>query len=331
MATMTAEEREAINGADPDEIASLAAVGAEKDPVHNTPAGAAAEDGPEDDEKDEGDDDEGDEGSMPDVEAAAPAAAASEPAAAEPVAEVAPAASAAVEPVAVAPASFQYELPTDFEDRKAAIRTANSAALEKYDAGELTKEELLTEQERIADERRQLDAMQTKAEIAQQMQQQSAEAVRMSAVNRLFEDAAKPEGGAVDYRTDAAKMRDLDTFVKALAADEANASKPLGWFLDEAHRRVKVLHNIGAPTAAAPAAPAKTPAQVKAEAVAARKPDLAGSTPDLSQVPGGSDSSDVGGEFQDIDNLDGMEFEAALAKMAKTQPERFARYSAGVK
>ena len=149
----------------------------------------------------------------------------------------------------------------------------------------------------------------------------------MAAVNRMFAEAAKPEAGGVDYRKDEAKMRDLDTFVKALAADDANADKPLGWFLDEAHRRVKVLHNI-APAAPAPAVP-KTPAEIKAAAAAARKPDLSGSTPDLSQVPGGSDSSDVGGEFADIDSLDGQAFEDAIRRMAKSQPERFARYSSG--
>ena len=55
--------------------------------------------------------------------------------------------------------------------------------------------------------------------------------------------------------SDAAKVRDLDLFVKALASDEANNEKPLVWFFDEAHRRVLALHGSTATPTPAPVTP----------------------------------------------------------------------------
>lgn len=321
LSTLTDEERAAIEDASDEEIASLKAVGAEKDPVHTTNASLADADDPDDEDKD--DDQAADtaaaaeEGAAPAVETLAAEAVAAEPAPAQAAATTAPA------------ASYHYELPADFDERKSAIRTANAEALDKFEAGEMTREELLTEQERIAEERRSLDAMQTRADIARDMQAQQAEQRRQQAVEGLFNEAAKPEAGGIDYRKDATKFRDLDTFVKALAADESNADKPLNWFLDEAHRRVKVLHGIGDAPKPTPTTP-KTPAQIKAEAVAARKPDLGAPNADLSQVPGGQGDGgeDVGGEFADIMSLEGDAFESAIARMAKTQPDRWARFQA---
>ena len=43
-------------------------------------------------------------------------------------------------------------------------------------------------------------------------------------------------------------------------------------------------------------------------------------------MPSSVDASDVGGEFADVMELEGMAFEDAIARMAKTQPERFARF-----
>lgn len=337
--TMTDEERAAIEESSDEEIASLKATGAEKDPAH---AGSLADVTDEDD--DDADDAAGaaaaDEGAAAAqaAEAAAAATAAApgaEGAAAAPAGEAAaavaaPAVAAAPAPAPQAPApTYRYELPADFDERMAAMRTANTDALDKFEAGEFTREQLVAEQDRIATERRELESMQTRADVARDMQKQANDQYRDQAVNRLFADAAKPEGGGVDYRKDAGKFRDLDSFLKALAADEANADKPLDWFLDEAHRRVKALHGIGAAGAPAPtpAAAAKTPEQIKAEAAAARKPDLGGAK-DLSQVPGGQGNDDVGGEFEDIMSLDGDAFEAAIARMAKSQPERWARFQA---
>jgi hypothetical protein len=45
----------------------------------------------------------------------------------------------------------------------------------------------------------------------------------------------------------------------------------------------------------------------------------------LANVPGGDGPGDVEGEFADVLALDGMAYEAAIARMTPTQRERFLR------
>ena len=45
----------------------------------------------------------------------------------------------------------------------------------------------------------------------------------------------------------------------------------------------------------------------------------------LAQVPGSDGPGDVAGEFADVLALDGMEYEAAIARMTPAQRERFLR------
>jgi hypothetical protein len=92
--------------------------------------------------------------------------------------------------------------------------------------------------------------------------------------------------GDLDYRRDAGAMRDLDALVKDLAGRPENAHRPMEWFLAEAHRRVLALHDDDAGAGAAQA--------------------------------GGFDPDRV------LD-LDGADFEAAIARMTPDQRERFAR------
>lgn len=326
LATMTPEELAEIEGADDVERASLAATGAQKDPVH---AG-----GNLDEPALPADEDAAAEGEAEPAAAAAPAAEpqaeAAEPEQPEPVA----AAPAAPEPPAVAqvdetlPPVYSYQLPADYEERVAAAKTAREALLDRFEAGEVTREELRAEQARLDEEQRALDGMRIRADTAADMQRQAQETIKERAVASLFDNAAKAENGAIDYRKDEARRRDLDLFVRALAADDANADKPLTWFLNEAHRRVRVLHGDAAP-APTPAAPAPA-ARVdpKKAAVEKRRAPIPAEVADLSAVPGGGDPSDVGGEFADIMDLDGDAFEDAIARMAKTEPARFARFQA---
>jgi len=91
----------------------------------------------------------------------------------------------------------------------------------------------------------------------------------------------------IDYRRDPGAMRDLDTLVKDLAGRPENAQRPMTWFLQEAHRRVLAMHDDTVTSA--------TGAQA------------GGFDPDR------------------ILELDGADFEAAIARMTPDQRERFAR------
>lgn len=284
---------------------------------------AVAGDADEDDEDDEGEDEaqasapvEGEAAGEAKEPAAEAASEASESAAesGEPAAAEGEAPAKEVEPQR---AAYRYALPDDYEARAEANRAAQLALYEKYKEGDMPIEELQAEQARLTGERDELLSHKMRADIAADMQRQSQEAARDAAVNALF-DRTK---AAIDYRKDEGAMRQLDRAVKLLAGDEANSDKPLDWFLDEAHRMVQAMRGVVA-------APAPKQDAVKA-AAAARKPDLSAAPKTLAQAPAAGGAGDVGSEFDDIMNLDGEAFEDALANMARTNPQRFARFQAG--
>lgn len=319
LSTLSPEERAAIADADPDEIAALKNV-----------AGADAVDEPDDDKDDDGGED------ADAVDAPAKAAGAAEPTPAKTAeaaapAELAPAAAQAPSFAAQAqptPMAFAYELPADFDERLAANSAATSALFERLKTGEITIEDLQAEQKALNDEQRQLDSMRIQRDISIQSQQQLMQAQRQMAVARLFDAAKEPSAGGIDYRADPAKARDLDQFVRLLAGDPAHEDKPLDWFLTEGHRRVRVLHGdaAAAPTVAPAKAAAVDPVKAKADAVARRRQDMNDLPKSLSQVPGGDGPGDVGGEFDDIMQLEGEAFERAIEGLAKTNPARYAKF-----
>jgi hypothetical protein len=321
---LTDEERAAIMDGEPTQAAAAPPPQPADGAAALPQAGAAT---------DEGDDDSDDDAGGPPIEgaAAAPAPApTAQQAAPAPAPEPAPAPAPAPAPTpvaAVSPVAYSFKLPDDYQARVTAAKEKESALWAKFDEGELSREDLQRELGTLADERESLRAMQMKADLAADMQQQAAQQTREQAVAALFERAAKPEAGGIDYRKDRGKMAQLDSFVKALAADDANEDKPLQWFLDEAHKRVLVLNGI----AAGAPAPSADPAKAKADALAARKPDLSGADATLAHVPGGQGTGDVGGEFDDVLALEGEAFEDAINEMARRNPQRFARFQAANK
>ena len=152
------------------------------------------------------------------------------------------------------------------------------------------------------------------------MTKQSTEDAWRNTITTFFH-TVKTSGGT-DYMTDEARRNDLDLFVKALGNDEANADKPMAWFLAEGHKRVQALH--GAPVAAPTPTP-KPAADAVAAARAARTPNVDAAPKTLAQVPGADGPGDVGGEFAHLDSLEGDQLEAAIARMTPAQREKYAR------
>ena len=212
-------------------------------------------------------------------------------------------------------ASYRAELPPDLSDRLASLESRESDLAAAYKSGELEFDDYRAKVNELSGERAALDRAITKAEIASEMAQQNAAQQWESAVARLAEDAAKNDG--IDYRKDAAKQRDLDVFIKALAADSENVNKSMDWFLQEAHRRVKALHGVVDAPAATKPAPTKPAAQ--------RKPPIDGLPKTLAQVPGGDGPGDVSGEFANLDALEGESLEDAVRRMTPAQRERYLR------
>ena len=291
------EERAAINESEfsPEEIAALTAVAGEGDD----------------------DDDDDDVAGAAGAEGGAPATAA--PAATAPAAEEA----AAAETAAPQPRAPTYEapLPEDYQQRVDALKSETDSLAQKFRNGDIDFEEFQIESAKLTEQREDLLLLRAKAEISQDMSGQTAATTWQNQIIGFFE-ATKSAGG-IDYMTDAAKQADLDQFVKVLASNDANNDKDGPWFLAEAHKRVMALHGLtGQPQPnPAPAPGAKPNAQP-----APRKPEKGEIPQTLAHVPGGTGPGDVSSEFAELDGLEGLELETALARMSD---EQRARYAAG--
>lgn len=293
----------------------------EYDPeAENAAALAAQGRGPLDEGDD--DDDDGDAGGKgkpadtpADANAPAAADAAKTGAVVDPAEAAAPAAQAETAAPAVQPAqqvtSYHVDLPADFDDQMKANKQAVAQARAKFNDGDLDQSELDAELERLQDERDQLRELQMRAKISSEMREQSEKAAWANTITSFMEDAAKnAELGIVDYRTDKAKQNDLDAMVRALASTPGNENKSMRWFLEEGHRRVVALHGI--------------PTTKKAAADTRRKPDASAVVTNLADVPGGAGDADpVSDEFAELDKLQGLDAERALARMSE---EKRAKY-----
>lgn len=113
----------------------------------------------------------------------------------------------------------------------------------------------------------------------------------------------------------------LDTAVKDLAFDPANAERTAGWFIKMADRQVRAAFGLAA----------AKPAAVKADAPAAkpglpsRKPNLSNIPPNLGALPAADINETGSEEFSYLESLEGMKLEVALRKLT---PEQEARYLA---
>jgi hypothetical protein len=257
------------------------------------------------------------------------AAAADAPAAAEPAAEQEPAAAPAAAPDAPAATSkpihaeqqnfapqYVADLPADFAAREAAIKSKTQELSDQFRNGEIDFDAYRTESESLTSERDVLLLARAKAEISTEMREQSTEQQWAHTV-QAFKATVKTTAG-VDYDTDAVRGSDLDTVVRTLANNPANAQRSMDWFLNEAHRVVSAMHGNPVPAKAATGA---------AKTVASRAPSLADQPKTLAQVHGGSGPGDVGSAFAGVDGLDGDALEAAIARMTDAQREQ---YLAGV-
>lgn len=293
--TLSDEELSAINGDDlSDEDRDLLQLVA-----------GDGDDGDDDDEDDDepsdevGDDDDQDGDADPETIAAANAdSAAAQP----PASERQPA------------ASYQAAvLPADFQEQISATHTAQSDLLQRFQEGDLEVSEYVAELSKITEQRDALMAAKIKAEISHEMEEQASAREWQQSVHRFLDRVAKSE--QVDYRTDAARARDLDTFVKVLANDPENAQQSSEWFLQEAHKLVNARR--GGTVTATKDDPRPRPAP--------RKPDLKAVPKTLAHVPGSDGPGDVSDEFGNVDALDGLDLESAIARMTPAQREKYAR------
>lgn len=289
LATLTDEERAAITGGDADDLEALKAI--------------AAAGGEEEIDGEDGDDDDDDD-IVDDGEVAKPVDAQPDPIQADDAPPPAP-----EKPRVV----YDYKLPDDYTTQVDAIRTKEDALAQQFKDGDLDFEEYRAEARKLDIEREALADMRIKAAVSEELNQQSGDAEWHAALRTFNATTAKADG--IDYAKDLAKQADFDLFLNTLGGKPENADKDIGWFISEAHKRVKALHGV--------TSPAPTPNKDKA-----RRPNLEALPKTLVDVPGSDGPGDVSDEFSALDTLDGMAFEDALANLKRTNPAAFARYEA---
>jgi hypothetical protein len=214
-----------------------------------------------------------------------------------------------------APAPEALKLPEGYEGQVTDLATKTKELRQLFKDGEIDIDDFDERNAALVDERVKLNSIQARVTDSQEQVTQGAKANWDSAVSHLFTSVA--QAGGTDYATNTERRDDLDGFLKSLSNNVANQSKSMAWFLEEAHKRVNALHGVTAP-APAPAVKPKSAAEL-------RTPPLASAPKNLSQVAGGEAANDIGGEFEQIDALDGEDLEAAIAKLSTSAREKFAR------
>ena len=261
--------------------------------------------------------------SSADAKAAADAAAA---AAAE--AEAAAAAAAGDTPE-FAPA-YRAEVSADLLAQNEADKKALADLKEKFRAGDIELDEYEAQREGISDRMREFDKAQVKAEVSREMGEQTAAQRWGWEVDNFFAE----EGNAL-YKGKAAGAA-FDAIVKDLVSDKAMEQHPerANWsgrrILIEADKVCRAELGLAA------AAPAKEPgAQPKPlteaerirQANAARRPKPTEVPKTLANVPAADQDASgrgaEGGEFAFMDNLHGIAYENAMARMTDVQRDRF--------
>lgn len=203
---------------------------------------------------------------------------------------------------------YKSELPEGYDEQVKALADEKAEIRRQFREGDIDFDEYDAKQAELADKQLALEKSAIKAEISQEIEQQSAASQWEAAVNRNL-NSFKDQ---IDYRSDDGKLADLDNFVKALAAKPENNDKSMDWFMSEAHKRVLALHDIAAPSGS----PKDKPN---------RKSPLDKAPQTLANVAGSDGPDDLQQEFQEVARLDGDDFENAIASLTPAQRERLSR------
>jgi hypothetical protein len=199
----------------------------------------------------------------------------------------------------------------NYDEKMAAFKEQKAELRKKLDDGDLDLTQYEEQKDAIVQQETELLIKQNAAISAAQQNQHMA--IRQwereqkhffsKEENKIYED--KYIGAA------------LNQAVKDLANDPKHADKPGLFFLQEADRIIR--EKFGKP------APAKiNKDEGKGKDKGGRKPDLSGVPKTLGGIPA-AETTDTAAEFAHLEGLNGIELEAALARMPKEQADRYLR------
>lgn len=210
---------------------------------------------------------------------------------------------------------FEAQLPDDHNQRMEAVEAEINEIGSKFQNGDIAWEEHQRLLREASAKREALLEQSLLVKVSQEMKKQ-AEIQQAELTTKSWEQTvdsfikAKPDG--LDYANDDAKNRDLNVYVKALAADPDNADKDFNWFISNAHMLVKSKHNIIT----------SKPAKEEPPAGEHQSDDIPFHS--LSDIPGGN--LPARNEVEQLSDVSG----AALANKFMNDPAQIDRYLASL-
>ncbi len=206
---------------------------------------------------------------------------------------------------------IEVEAVEDYDGKMTAFDEQKAGLLNQFNDGDIDMSEYQEQRDVIEKDIRKLERDNDRAINAAEQNSNSNLQRWQWEQDRFFGDEANKI-----YKDNTMLASAFDTRVKELAADENNGNRSMQWFLEEADRNVRaVMLGKSAPVVVDD----KDKNNGKRPAA-----DLSKIPPNLGDVPA-ADLNEAGddAEFAFLDKLDGMEFEAALAKMSQAQADRY--------
>lgn len=207
----------------------------------------------------------------------------------------------------------------DFDKKMGALNDELNALAKKFGDGDISFEELQIEQTRVHDARADLRAQMRESEMVDRINQSSEEGLWKREQDDFFEDHA-------EYRKNPILMGALNTAVVSLANAPENANRTGTWILNKAHKEVaKIMTPQVAPGVKVPEGGEKPGGKQDAGKQPTRKADLKSVPRTLAGAPAADLDTPGKGEFDDLDNLTGLDYENALARLTPEQQAKYLR------
>lgn len=219
------------------------------------------------------------------------------------------------------------EVPENAEARIAEINTERTQLFEQHENGDIADAEFYAKLEELADEKMALLIAQNNAKTVQSINEQNQERDQRSA-EQQWEDAQAAfygrEGNDIfdpsNKEHKPVLFSALNGEVQRLSGMEENAGRSFDWLLDTAAANVRaelaiVQAGRTKPEDKPATKPEDKPAKPKKTVKARNAPTTLGDAPVA--------EANEPDEFADIDELEGMEIEQAVARMTPEQRRRF--------
>lgn len=207
----------------------------------------------------------------------------------------------------------------DFDKKMGALNDELQTLAKKFGDGDISFEELQAEQTRVHDARADLRAQMRESEMVQRINQSTEQGVWKREQDDFFEDHA-------EYRKHPILMGALNTAVVSIANAPENANRTGTWILNKAHKEVaKIMAPQAAPGVKIPEGGEKPGGKQDVGKQPTRKPDLKSVPRTLAGTPAADLDTPGKGEFDDLDNLTGLDYENALARLTPEQQAKYLR------